>query len=81
MEERTIDADEILLQNEEYVNVGNKNQELLQQIKNLIPKEYHQLLEELDCSYSSQMAIHGHVLYELGLKDGIQMKNFLKLVV
>lgn len=82
MLDRTIEiGDNVLMHNEEYKQIGNKADELFHQIKKLLPKKQQHLMLDLESYYNDKMTLSQDIIYEQGLKDGIEIKNFVKLVV
>lgn len=82
IQERTEEVgSKVLMENETYRKSGEDSDKLFRQIKDLLPDEFKPLIFELDRLMCYQQAIAEEVMYEQGIKDGIELKSILKLVV
>ena len=69
----------VLLNHEEYTKVCHECDELYQKIRAILPEEYKSMLFDLDLKTSYLQAIAEDIMYEQGLKDGIELKDILKI--
>ena len=71
----------VVIKDEEYIESDNEIKAITEKLEEGLSDSAKELLEELLCAYNHQINIFSRILYEQGLKDGVEMKSFLKLVV
>jgi hypothetical protein len=69
-----------LLNNDEYAELQKQHSEVLKKIASLIPEEGQVLLQQLDDIEYGMDRIEQSVLYQNGLRDGVQMLKILKVI-
>lgn len=71
---RVYELEEVMLKDKEHDKLSEKFNQLYVKIKENLPEEHKKLISELE-------AIMKKAIYEQGLRDGIELKNILKLVI
>ena len=72
--------DEIVTADPEHRQLGERPNELLQQLTNLLPATDRQLLDQYDCARLEQLCRQDELIYNEGLMDGIRFGYWVALV-
>ena len=82
VDERTIDiGSNIVLKDPEYIRLVNEVDKIHFQIRDMLPDEFKHLIGQYEDICNLMQARAQDIMYEQGLKDGIEFKNRLRLVV
>ncbi len=71
----------ILMTNKEYREASTKLIEINYKIRDLLPEEHRHLIDDYEEITSAQGALSDDIIYKQALKDGIELKHLLRLVV
>jgi len=72
-------GDNVLIYEKEYIEMSDKLTLLYKSIKELLPDGSKHLIDEYECTANCQLVVTEEVVYQQGLKDGIELKNILRL--
>lgn len=81
MHKRIYGIEEFMLKDTEYKELSDKSNKLFRKIEELLPEEYQDLIFSFEEINSLQDNLIKKMIYEQGLKDGVELKNILKLVI